>query len=325
MATQIVNTPDELPQRRFPEAMLTATRPGSLYEPPNVITLADLLYFLWVRKWTLLAALVAAAVLAYVGALLAPKEYTASITISPTSGSMDQGEGGGLRSLASQFSGLASLAGLSVGSDTRKQEFLAVLKSERVTQQFITENHLLPILYSKKWDPVQQRWKVRDARKIPTLWKANRLFDKKVREITTDAKTGIVTLSITWKDPALAAAWANGLVKMTNDYLRNEAIAESELHIAYLNEQAAKMNFVDARQAIYSLLQDEINREMVARGSDQYAFKVLDPAFQPEAPSWPQPLLWAFVAVFAVALSATFAAYVNLSRRQTTEAHRAPS
>jgi len=51
----------------------------------------------------------------------------------------------------------------------------------------------------------------------------------------TDPKTGLVTLSITWNDPNIAAKWANGLVRMANDYLRDQAIEESERNIAYLD------------------------------------------------------------------------------------------
>jgi hypothetical protein len=47
--------------------------------------------------------------------------------------------------------------------------------------------------------------------------------------------------------------WANELVRMTNDYLRDQAIQESERNIAYLNDQASKTDAVGAKQAIYAL------------------------------------------------------------------------
>ena len=48
-----------------------------------------------------------------------------------------------------------------------------------------------------------------------------------------------------------------------------------------------KTDVVTVKQAIYSILQSEINKEMLARGNDEYAFKILDPAVAPERPSTP--------------------------------------
>lgn len=221
-----------------------------------------------------------------------PKKYEALIIISPVSTSSGSGQGGGgISSMLSEFGGLASLAGLSVGGDSRKAEFVQVLQSALLTTTYIKDNKLLPVLFYKQWDAQNQRWKPLPAEKMPTLWKANEFFHKKVRKVNTDSKTGIVTMAITWSDPQLAADWANGLVKLTNEYLRNKAIALSDRNIAYLNEQAAKTDLVGARQAIYSLLQTEINKQMLARGNDEYAFKVLDPAMAPERPTTPPPLL----------------------------------
>ena len=68
----------------------------------------------------------------------------------------------------------------------------------------------------------------------------------------------------------MAAKWANGLVAMANQHLRSKALVESERNIAYLNDQAAKTDVVPVRQAIYSILQSEINKEMLARGADRW-------------------------------------------------------
>ena len=222
--------------------------------------------------------------------LVLPKKYEALIVISPVSSTSGSGQGGGISSMLSEFGGLASLAGLSVGGDSRKAEFVTVLQSALLTTTYIKNNNLLPVLFYKQWDTQNQRWKPLPADRMPTLWKASEFFRKKVRKINTDSKTGIVTMGVTWTDPQLAADWANGLVKMTNEYLRNKAIALSDRNIAYLNEQAAKTDLVGARQAISSLLQTEINRQMLARGNEEYAFKVLDPAMPPERPTTPPPL-----------------------------------
>jgi uncharacterized protein involved in exopolysaccharide biosynthesis len=232
------------------------------------------------------AAIVCAGVGTAIG-LLAPKQYEASLMVSPVLEDSGSGRLGGLGSLAAQYGGLASLAGLSLPGRGHKDEALAALQSELLTQAYIRDHNLLPILYWKDWDAAAQRWTTREP---PTLWKANRFFKNEVRDVTEDRKSGLVLLKIRWHDPRLAAQWANDLVRITNNYLKTKAIDESERNIRYLNEQAVKTNVLEVQKAIYALLQDEINKEMVARGRDEYALKVVDPAFVPEKPSSAGPV-----------------------------------
>jgi hypothetical protein len=44
--------------------------------------------------------------------------------------------------------------------------------------------------------------------------------------------------------------------------------------------------------------QNEINKVMLARGSREYALKVVDPAFTPELPSSPKLSLWLLLDLF---------------------------
>jgi uncharacterized protein involved in exopolysaccharide biosynthesis len=265
-------------------------RPG---EDP--ISLKDLTREAWRRKWLALAIVVATTLAGAIAGWTLPKSYDAIVLLSPAS---DDSSGGGLGSLTSRFSGLASLAGLSAAGDSKKAESIAVLQSDALTQRYIKENELLPVLFADSWDGAKKAWKVSDAASTPTLWKASRFFGKKVRKVALDTETGLVTLSVRWGDPELAAKWANGLVEMTNAYLRDKAIRESERNIAYLTEQASQTNVVEARQAIFNVLETELNRVMFARGSNEYAFKVVDPASVPESPSFP-PVTLLLIAGFA--------------------------
>jgi len=222
-------------------------------------------------------------------------EYQATTILSPVTNNPANGQLGALSSLTSQFGGLASLAGISVASDSKKAESVAVLQSEALTERYIERNNLLPVLYRKIWDATKGGWKTADAERIPTLWKANQFFKRRIRTVTTDTKSGLVTLTVRWTDPKLAAKWANDLVKMTNEYLRDQAIRESERNIVYLTDQATKTEAVGAKQAIYTILQTEINKVMLARGNEEYALKVIDPAFAPERPSSLGVLGWVFI------------------------------
>ena len=276
--------------------------------------LSELVEILWRSKWLIAPLILVGGLSALIAALTLPKKFEAVIIIAPVASTSGGGQLGGLSSLASQFGGIASLAGISVGGDSRKAESLAVLQSEALTEGYIRSNNLLPVLYKRDWDSKKLQWKTENPKKIPTPWKANQYFKKNIRTVKTDTKTGLVMLTITWRDPILAAKWANDLVGITNDFLRSKAIAESERNIEFLRDEAVKTNIVEARQAIYSVLQTELNKVMLARGNAEYAFKILDPAAVPEKPVSPIPDLWCavgmlgglFVGIFAALARATF-------------------
>ena len=179
-----------------------------------------------------------------------------------------------------------------------------------------TNKRFLPVLYASKWDRERNDWKTNDARSKPTLWKANKYFKEKIRRVSSDNKTGLVTLTITWSDPVFAAKWANDLVRMANDNLRDRAIAESERNISYLNEQAAKTDVVGIRQTIYNIMETEINKAMLAKGSEEYAFKIIDPAVVPEKPYSPRPVLWTLGSLLGALVLSVAVAFVRIAWRK---------
>lgn len=265
-------------------------RPAARTSIDDPVNLKQQFALLW-RDRTLIAAVTLTSTLLTTGiAFLLPTEYQATILLQPVLRRSD--ESGSFGSLGSEMGGLAQLAGLGSSGEAAKYEALAVLQSAVLTEKYIAQNNLLSILYPTKWNRRRQAWKTNDPRGVPTLWKANRYFNKAIRKVTTSATTGLVSMTITWTDPVLAAQWANGLVRMTNDYMRSEAIAEAQRNIAYLNSEIARTSLVEARQAIVSVLRDEITQEMLARGNEEYAFKVLDPAQAPEQASSPVKTLW---------------------------------
>jgi uncharacterized protein involved in exopolysaccharide biosynthesis len=283
------------------------------------ISLKEIAYILQRYKWRVILVTVLFAGLAGLAAWVFPNTYQANIIVSAVTNTPgSSGSGAGLGSVVSQFSGLASLAGLAIGGDSKKFESVAVLQSETLIEGYIRDNNLLPVLYPKLWDAAGKRWKVSNPEKVPTVWKATQRFKHSIANVSTDTKTGLVTLTITWKNAHLAAKWANDLVSKTNDYLRAKAIVESDRNIAYLNAEVVKTDVVGVKTAIFSVLQNEISKEMLARGSDEYALKVVDPAIAPEEPYSPKPVMWVLIGVFSGLLVCVIAVFVSVAWRKAT-------
>jgi uncharacterized protein involved in exopolysaccharide biosynthesis len=267
------------------------------------IRMKDLVQTLLLYRLRIVVFALTCTILVAIVSLLVPKQYDATIVISPVTSTSEKSlSAGALGSLG----GLAAMAGMSLGSDSKKNESIATLESQGLMQRYIRDNNLMPILYADKWDARSGKWKVTDPEQVPTLWKATQYF-KNLRTVSPDSKTGMVTLKVRWKDATLAAKWANGLVKMTNDYERDTAIAESDRNIAYLTQQASSTDVLGIKQAIYNLLQSEISKSMIARGTPEYAFKVIDPALVAEKAAFPQKKIWVLAAFFGSCVLAVLA------------------
>lgn len=278
--------------------------------PSDEISLGDIVATLWSRRLMIVLVTVAFAVSSVAVALLLPEKYDASIVLSPVSDDAAGGKLGGSGGLLSQFGGLAALGGISLGGNSgRRAEALATLRSAALTEGFIADNSLLPVLFWREWDAEAKTWKSDDPDDVPSLWKAERKFAEGIRSISEDKKTGMVTLTITWRDPRLAAEWASGLVARANSILRARAISEAQSNLNYLNEQLRKTSVVELQSAIYGLIETQIKQVMVANGSEQYAFRVIDPARAAEERSSPKR---AMICVLGTFLGGVFACVLAL-------------
>jgi uncharacterized protein involved in exopolysaccharide biosynthesis len=239
------------------------------------------LFDIWERllkRWRLIACVTAAiTILAIAAALTATPIYEAKVVML-VSADESNSKLQGLSGIASQL-GLGAL-GLGAGESNHKAESLATVQSRILTEGYIRDKNLLAILFDKDWDAARKQWK--NPQKPRTLWDGNKLFERSIRTVVEDRKTGLVTLTITWKDKELVAQWANDLVARTNAHVRQRALDLSAGNLAYLNEELKSTNVVETQQAIYKLIEGEIKTTMLARGNEQYAFTVIDPAVVPQ-------------------------------------------
>ena len=216
--------------------------------------------------------------------------YRVDVLLAP----VDVESGGALSGVASQFGGLAALAGVDLrGNSSGKDESIALLRSRALAGQLIEANDLLPLLFADEWDESAKAWRSGDPAEVPTLWDAYQSFDDDIRFVNENPKVGLVTLAVEWKDPALAKSWADQLVQRVNRETRERAIREAERSLSYLNQQLQKTEVVELRQAIFGLIENQTKQMMLANVREDYAFKVIDPAIVPDLddPIRPRPLL----------------------------------
>jgi uncharacterized protein involved in exopolysaccharide biosynthesis len=253
------------------------------------IDLRKLIKTIWAGKLVVILCTVVVAAVAASYALLTAEIYRSQATVQIR----DENRTG----LTSQMGSLAALAGISVGAQNQKQELaLTALKSRAVIQRMIKEENLLPLLYADDWDATNKRWQTANS---PTPWKAYELFTDKVLNVSKDKASGMLTIAIEWKDPVLATAWVDALIARVNTFVNEATVREAEQNLKFLDQQAKTTSVVELQKTIFSMMEGEIKRVMVARNPETAPLRVVDPAVVPERSVRPKRALIVILGILA--------------------------
>ena len=276
---------------------------------------------IWKKRVFILGTSFLAAVLAAGVSLMMPDIYRAEALLAPAGSKEGKN---GISSVLGGLGGLASLAGVSVGGSSSVEENIAVLKSREFIWDFVKDEKLMPILFADDWDAEAGHWIAEDKEDQPTLWDAWRLLiEGGVLQASIDKDSGLVHVSIDWEDPELASLWVNKLVQRINAYLREQAIAQSQEKLKYLNNELSKTVIEENRQALYELISAEQKQAMLANTQQDFAFRVVDPAVAPDKKVKPKRTMIVIITAFVVGFLSIVFVFVQegLRKRQEKEAN----
>ena len=261
------------------------------------IDLRELIKILWQGKFWIIGTTFIAAVISVASALSLPNIYRAEALLATD-------EGG--TSLAGQYGGLASLAGISLPDDetTEKAIGIAKLQSRKFMADFMERHNIIPDLMAVSaynvntgelsynptiYDPETRIW-TRDVnpplQKKPSSQEAF-LIMTEILAVNEDGETGFVTVSIEHISPLIAYEWVTWLVDDLNRDMMLEATAEAQQSIDYLTDQLEKTRVVALEEVFYSLIEEQMQTLMLANSRAEYLFKTIDPAIAPERKSRP--------------------------------------
>lgn len=193
-------------------------------------------YWRVIRKYRkmIVAIIASVSVSVVIISLILPKYYRAEATIMPLS---SKGGGGGLSALASQFGGLASLAGVSLpGSATEAEKIVAILKSRTLTENVINSENLMPILFSKAWDVKAGKWKNDDPKKWPDMEMAV-LAIKDAIIIVDDKKNKTIKISGVFRKSDISARVVNAYLDKLEEFINNNALTMAKRNRIFIEGQ----------------------------------------------------------------------------------------
>ena len=202
-------------------------------------------------------------------AFLSTPVYRAEAVIMPVA---DDSSSAIQRGLLSQFGGLGALAGLSPGGGDRQVESFALLRSDSLAREFVVENGL-----SSRFG--------NDL----SLNQVVHIFGENVLEVQEDLLAGTIVVAVDWHDREEAANWANSVVELANQRMRDKQISEAQRNLTYLYGELESTTIVGVRQEIFSLISAQINSIMLANVRQDFAFKFVDRAYVPDEGDYVHP------------------------------------
>ncbi len=284
----------------------------------------NLVRVLWSGKWWMLGLGFVAALISIFVVLNIPNQYKASAVLTSTTGSSVSG-------ISAQLSGLASLAGVSLGGgdSDESQVAIEVMQSWSFIEKFIRDNQLqVAVFAADGWDrqtgqlsidaslysEQAKKW-VRDPPPDkpvePTSWELYEAFSDRM-SVSQDKKTGLVSVSIEFYSPAVAREWVELLVKAINEHMRQRKLESTNKNIEYLQAQVDKTPIAEMKQVFFKLIENETKNKMLAEASPEYQFTTVSPAMIPEQKSRPKR---AVIVVLSTMLGGLIGMFVVLVRR----------
>ena len=275
-------------------------------EYDDEIDLRELFAVLWAGRKLIAYVTSAFAVIAVIIALIIPNQYKATAVVAPA----QSGGSSMLGAMASQFGGLASLAGIELGGSEggEAQEAMEIMQSWGFIETFIEKNNLAVEVFaaegwnaqnnklsidSSLYDTEQQQW-VRNPPSgktiAPTSWELYEEFSERL-SVTSDKKTGLVSVSVEYYSPLIAKQWVDLYIATINDYMRDRKLAQVNRNIEYLEVQIEKTAIAGMREVFYQVIEEQIKNKMLAEASPEYAFTTVSRAMLPEEKSQPKRAL----------------------------------
>ena len=297
-------------------------------EYDDEIDLRELFAVLWASKITILSTVFFSGLISVLVALSLPNKYTSEALLAPRT---DGGAGGALGQMASQFGGLASLAGVNLGGlgdQGATVVAIEMLKSREFFGTYLYDEVLIDLMAAEGWDrgtgevlvddslfdANTATW-VRDVSEEfqikPSIQEAHEKFFEEFLSVSEDKSTGFVTVAVTHYSPTVASNWVTLIVEGVNEAVRARDVQEAEKSIAFLNEQRLKTNLVSLTEVFAELIEQQTKTVMLANASDEYVFQVIEPPVAPELHSEPKRAL---ICVLGTLLGSMLAVIVVLIR-----------
>jgi len=272
----------------------------------NIVAMVSLL---WSKKLTLLYFILTFSISSLLLAFLTTNLYTSSSLLQVSQASNQSN----LNSITSRYLDLASISGLgfSSGTDSSKKDlaiatltsrdfFINILQSDPGIKAKIIaakdyDHDTKKIIYeSSAYDG--SKWN--ETNEEPSSIEVHNYFIENVLKINVDKESNHIKLSVTHLSPLFAKELLEICIKELNLQLKKYDLEESSKAIKYLEDSLVNIKTNEIRNSINSLLEKQLEIQMLANIQDDYVLKVIDSPFEPVSKSYPSNFLFLIFGIF---------------------------
>ncbi|WP_331775758.1 Wzz/FepE/Etk N-terminal domain-containing protein [Sulfurospirillum sp. 1612] len=290
------------------------------------IDLRELFATIWKgRVWIAIFVFVITS-LTIVYTLSVPNQYTISTTLAP----QEESHGANLGSLGS----LASLAGVNIGGSsgvTPDVAFQALLSNYAFMHTFI-KNRKIDLMvkrgdahhdyiFALGFDALYRLLHSSAQRDKMTDFEIYKYLKKSIA-ISSDKKTGMITVSVTLPSREMAMYVLDHFLSDTTHYLINRNITDIDLQISKYKEELRKTENLELKTELAKLVSSLVKQKIYINTSKYYKVKIISKAYIPDVKDKAKPkraliVIVSFVTSFILAIFILF--FVQFIKREGSD------
>jgi LPS O-antigen subunit length determinant protein (WzzB/FepE family) len=296
-------------------------------ETKEEIVSLKFIFFLLLDYWKSISLMtLSVAILSVIYALSLPNYYHSTALLKPSQSAS------GMSSMLSQYSGLASLAGITMPTDAQMDNptlALEIIKSKDFFEPlYLDEEFLIKIVavdaYSKStkevsidskiYDLANQKW-VREPSELgnikPSLQEAHELFLEENLIVSRDIKTGVVGITASHISPYIAQEMTFRIVNDLNRYMKNQQTDLAQKSKEYLEGQLSQTRYQEMQKVLAALLEKEMQTLLLSSITEAFVFDYLDKPRVPERKAGP---VRSAICIYITILGGVLAIFITLLR-----------
>ena len=225
-------------------------------DPTDEINLLDYWRIIWKRRKVVIYVFLISVVSTAIISLIITPIYQAKATLMPVESS--QGRFSAALGALQNIPFIGGAVGGALGK-TATDKLVNILNSRTVAEDVVKKLDLVKIIFKKQWDREKGAWK---TDKPPTLQDTLQVLQKELVKVADDRK-GLISISVEYEDPKLAAEIANEYTVVLQKFLNENTISLAKRNRIFLEKQLA-VTKADLQTSEEELRSYQTNKKIMA-------------------------------------------------------------
>jgi tyrosine-protein kinase Etk/Wzc len=236
---------------------------NSKKEFDDEINLLDYWHVIKKRRWVVISLFLASVIFAAIISLLMTPIYQAKATLMPLESSQ-----GRFTAAVGSLQNIPFVGGAVGGAlgKTATDKLVSILNSRTIAEDVIKKLDLVKVIFKEAWDEKKGKWK---TEKPPTMQDTVGILQGGMVKVTDDRK-GLISISVEYMNPKLAAAIANEYTVALQDFLNVNAISLAKRNRIFLEKQL-ELTKTDLQKAEEDLKSYQTKKKVVAMNAQSEA------------------------------------------------------